>query len=179
MGNGKHGLGIVSSSRVLITPCPSMVEYFFKDQLKYSKADIEHKHNTNQFLVRFTKALNHPDQPVFPDLNHISCVSNIVIDLYSGAVIDHYFKINRGSAIRTFSECPDIESMLYIFKWHLNIVHMAREYLKGGWMQRGKIQKEIESMKDKYVILNKKGFTNILEKAKPDFVKYVGKGKLE
>jgi hypothetical protein len=56
---------------------------------------------------------------------------------------------------------------------------MTREYLKGGWLYRSKRQKELEVTKDKYVILNKKGFTNILENAKPDNVEFLGNGKVK
>ena len=165
--SGKRGLGIKSASSILISPCPSMIDSFFKDQLKYNKVQVEDKSNTNPYLVRYVKGLNHGDNPLFPDLANISCVSNIIIDLYNGRVVDHYFKINRGSAIRAYKECSTLGHLTWMFQYHLNLVHMTREYIKGGWMQRVKVQKEIEDVKSKYIILNKKGFTNILEKAKP------------
>ena len=181
MGNNRHGLGIELASSNLITPCPSMIDSYFKDQLKYNKVEVEdhRKGYKNAFKVRYCKALNHPDNPILPELWGISCVSNIIIDLYSGSVIDHYFKINKGSAIRTFSECPNIEAVEYVFKWHLNLVHITREYLKGGWLKRSKVKKEIEDMQSKYIILNEKGITNILGLTKPENVEFFKNRKVD
>ena len=181
MGNNRCGLGIGAAGSNLITPWPSMIDSYFKDQLKYNKVEVEGCRDgyKNAFKVRYCKALNHPDSPAIPELWGISCVSNIVIDLYSGSVIDHYFKINKGSAIRAFSECPNIEAMEYVFKWHLNLVHITREYLKGGWLKRSKVKKEIEDMQSKYIILNEKGITNILGLTKPENAEFFKNGKVD
>ena len=165
---GKRGLGVNPASSNITAPCPRMIDVFFRQQLMYNKVAPDNPDCKDPFYVKYIKGLNHPDNPMKPDLKNISCTSHIIVDLYTGAVVDHYFKINKGAPIRAYAECPNIESLVLMFKWHLNIVHMAREYIKCGWLQRSKVQAEIENAKTKITILNKVGVTNILNKAKPD-----------
>ena len=168
MSNGRKGLGISQSSKSLLSPCPKMIEAYFTDQLRYNKSSIEDKSNKNQFLVRYQKALSMPHKPEFPELKNVTCLSNIVVDLYTGGIVDAWFKVNRGPAIRGYSECPQIASILWVFQWHVNLVHMSREYIKGGWLERKRLQQELQDMKAKRVIMNKLGTTNFIEKARPE-----------
>ena len=168
MSNNRNGLGIEKSSGSLISPCPSMINSFFVRQLKYNKVDIENKKNNNQYLVRYVKTLNQADNPLFPELTNITCVSNIIVDMYDGSIVDHYFKVNKGPAIRNYQECPSLEPLQSVFKWHINIVHASREYIKGGWMSRNKVKEEIEDSKKLYKYLSKTNFTNILKYTKDE-----------
>lgn len=60
-------------------------------------------------------------------------------------------------------------SLAWVFKWHLNLVHMAREYIAGGWLNRPRRKKAQAAIQEKLVILNQVGYTDILNKAKPFF----------
>lgn len=168
MANSKKGLGINPESSSLTSPCPRMINVYFRNQLKYSKTSPDNPNCKNPFYVKYIKTLSYADNPVRPDLLNFSCTSNIVIDLYTGSVVDNYFKINNGKPIRSYKDCPNIESLVLVFKWHLNLVHMSREYIKCGWLQRKSVQKEIENAKQSCYILNKVGTTDLLNKAKPE-----------
>ena len=166
----------------LITPCPAAIDQYFKDQLHYNKL-IKKANDKEPFTVVYSRGLNYPDRPIFEDLAGQHYLSYIVVDLYNGAVVDTYFELrNTHKIVRTYQELADEigenKSIEWVFKWHLNIVHMTREYLKGGWLYRAKRQENLAATKDKYVILNKKGFANILENAKPDNVEFLGNGKV-
>jgi len=168
MANGRHGLGVNPAAANLTSPCPRMIDVYFRQQLMYNKVAPDNPNCKDPFYVKYVKSLNHPDNPLKSDLVNISCTSNIIVDLYTGAIVDSYFRINNGSPIRSYSECPIIESLQLVFKWHLNLVHMSREYIKCGWLQRASVKKEIENAKPKCYILNKVGVTDLLNKAKPE-----------
>lgn len=173
----------------LITPCPAVIDQYFTEQMHYCK--LTPKANSNAFIAMYSKTLSHKDNPMFDDLAGEQYISYIIVDLFNGALIDCYFEIRDNKKrfnrvwqpIRSYNELTAAigsnQSIEWLFKWHLNIVHMTREYLKGGWLYRSKRQKELEVTKDKYVILNKKGFTNILENAKPNNVEFLGNGKVK
>ena len=187
MPNSRHGLGNDSHRpAALITPCPAVIDQFFEKQLHYGK--LTKKANDKEpYTVIYQKGLSHPDNPRFESLANNCYLSRIVIDAYNGNIIDSYFEVRAavgGSVVfRTFQELADIfgedKAVEWLFKWHLNIVHMTREYLKGGWLYRRQRQANLAATRDKYVILNKKGFTNILENAKPDNVEFLGNGKVK
>lgn len=168
MANGRHGLGISPAASNLTSPCPRMIDAYFRQQLMYNRVAPDNPNCKDNFYVKYTKTLNHSDNPIKPDLANISCTSHIIVDLYTGAIIDSYFKINKGSPIRSYTDCPNIASLQLVFKWHLNLVHMTREYIKCGWLQRDSVKKEIEKSKARCYIINKVGTTNLLNKAKPD-----------
>ena len=168
MANSKKGLGISLVSSSLTSPCPRMIDIYFRQQLKYNKVAPDNPNCKDPFCVKYTKSLNHPDNPIKSDLANILCTSHIIVNLYTGAIIDHYFMINKGNPIRAYRECPNIESLQLVFKWHSNLVHMSREYIKCGWLQRKAVQKEIENAKPNCYILSKVGVTDLLNKAKPD-----------
>lgn len=174
MANGRHGLGNnVNKPAYLITPCPAVVDQFFEDQLHYMKLTPKANKKADPFIVTYAKVLSHPDNPEFIELKGDVCISYIYVDIFNGNIIDQGFEWKnryhrKFGPIRSFEECPENKALLLVFKWHLNIVHMSREYLKGGWLYRAKRQRQLEATKDKYVILNKKGFTNILDNARPE-----------
>lgn len=181
----RHGLGNdACRPATLITPCPAAIDQFFEEQLHYMKLTPKQNSKANPFVVTYAKALNHADNPVFCELKNSVCMSYVVVDLFYGAVVDAYFEYRPQfgldiGPVRSYAELPENNALIWVFKWHLNIVHMTREYLKGGWLYRSKRQRQLEATKDKYVILNKKGFTNILENAKPDNVVFLGNGKIK
>lgn len=183
MANSKKGLGSdTCRPAYLITPCPAAIDQYFTEQMFYCKLTPK-ANDKNPFVATYMKVLSHADNPMFECLKGDQYISYIIVDLYSGAILDHYFEVrdhNRWKySFVSFENCPEKDEIIWLFKWHLNIVHMTREYLKGGWLYRSKRQKELEITKDKYVILNKKGFTNILENAKPDNVEFLGNGKVK
>lgn len=168
--NSKKGLGLSPSINNLITPCPSMIDSFFNLFLKYNKITTENKENKNPYIFRYIKTLNNPDNPVFADLALQVCTSNIIIDSYTGTIVDHYLKIKGGVIIKSYAQCREhnSKSLDWMLNWHVNLVHLTREYLKGGWMLRAKVKREIEYTKCRYTILNNNGFENLSEVAKPE-----------
>jgi len=189
----RHGLGSdASRPAALITPCPAAVDQFFVEQLRYDKlAKSKNKLEKNPFIVTYSKGLSYPDNPIFESLVGQLYISYIEVDLYSGNIVGGWFEIRNNPkrmyrvwpSIRTYAELYDAvgkdKDIEYLFEWHLNIVHMSREYLKGGWLYRRQRQNNLEATKNKYVILNKKGFTNILENAKPENTAFHRSGKVE
>jgi hypothetical protein len=180
--SSKKGLGSnACQPAYLITPCPAVVDQYFTEQMHYCK--LAAKAGSDTFVVTYSKTLSHKDHPMFECLAGDQYISYITVDIYNGVVLSHYFEVRDKNmwkyGFTTYNECPEKPEVEWLFKWHLNIVHMTREYLKGGWLYRSKRQKELEVTKDKYVILNKKGFTNILENAKPDNVEFLGNGKVK
>lgn len=185
----RHGLGR-SNAASSITPCPAVIDQFFKEQLHYCK-QTKKSNDKEPFIVTYSKGLSYPDSPVFESLAGQQYLSYIKIDLYNGIILDDWFEIRNNikrfdrvwEPIRTYAELLDAvgenKDIEWLFKWHLNIVHMTREYFKGGWLFRRKRRENLEATKDKYIVLNRKGFTNVLENAKPDNVKFLGNGKVE
>lgn len=164
------GLGSdVGKPTSLLTPSPAVVDQYFIDQLRYSK--LTPKKEDNPFIARYSKVLSPGDKPVFDELADEQYISNIVIDLYTGRVMDHYLEARRKDSskmrMKSYQECPPDPNIGWLFKWHLNLVRMTREYLKGGWLCRDSRQKELETAKGARIFLNAKGLKNILESAKP------------
>lgn len=182
--SNNHGLGCDTFRPAsLITPCPAVIDHYFRKQLHYNRL-IKKTNDDEPFVAVYSRGLNYPDRPIFEDLAGQHYLSYIVVDLYSGAILDTYFELrNKHKIVRTYQELAEEigenKSIEWIFKWHLNIVHMTKEYLKGGWLYRPKRQENLSATKDKYVILNKKGFTNILNNARPDNVEFLGNGKIK
>lgn len=127
-----------------VAPCPQVIKYYFKNKLRYqiiptkteaSKADAD--------LVTYTKVLNHPDNPIFPELAGIVVQSTVVINLTDGSIVDHYVKVNSGSPIRSYDEEPGLKQLKCIIKWHMNIISMSKEYLNGGWLNAENVKESL------------------------------------
>jgi len=188
MGINRRGLGLDANPAKSIAPSPAIIEHYFVDQLHYFQQDRD---NVKNFLryVTYVKHLNQPDAPLFGELQGISCISRIVVDRLNGGIVDHWFELrdskNAGNhqlkfkinmkykdvKINSFDQLTEFEnyypSIIWLFKWHLNIVHMSREYLRGGWLERPARIDAIEEAKQARKYLNKYGLTDIINKAKP------------
>ena len=158
----KRGMGIDTGKSTLTTPCPKVIDAYFQSQLRYIK---EPKYFNNSFYALYTKNLNNQDNPVLPELAGVTCNSQIIVDLYTGAIVEDYLKVNK-KKISTFAECEN-ESIKTIFKWHANIIQITCEYIKYGWLERYMIKKELEKAKSKGKILNKTDTKNLLIKTIP------------
>lgn len=158
----KRGMGIATGKSNLTAPCPKVIDAYFQGQLRYVK---ESKHFDNSFYALYTKNLNNQDNPVLPELAGVTCNSQIIVDLYTGAIVDDYLKVNK-KKISTFAECEN-DSIKTIFKWHANIIQITCEYIKYGWLEKYSIKKELETAKSKGKILNKTDTRNLLIKTMP------------
>lgn len=157
----KRGMGINTGKSNITAPCPKMIDSYFQNILKYNRYSL----SDNPFYALYTKDLNHQDNPILPELAGITCNSQIIVDLYTGAIVDDYLKVNK-KKINTFAECEN-ESLKTILRWHLNIVKVTCEYIKYGWLERYTIKKELEEAKNKGKILNKTDTRNLLIKTMP------------
>lgn len=186
----KNGLGISMMPAINIAPSPAVTRQYFRDQLHYQGA-AEFDDESIHRYIKYVKMLNHPDKPIFDTLKDIKCSSYIIVDLWTGSIKEAWFelgyndynktlfmpgiekfkhvKINSFAQLAAFEDselgCPPI---VWMFKWHLNIVHMTREYLAGGWLERPGRVKAIEVAKQARLFLNKFGTKNIINNAKPD-----------
>ena len=161
----KRGMGIDTGKRNITAPCPKMIDVYFQNILKYNR----YSRSDNPFYALYTKVLNHPDNPIIPELTGITCNSQIIVDLYTGAVVDDYLKVKK-KKITTFAECEN-ESLKTMLRWHLNIVKVTCEYIKYGWLERYGIKKELEEAKNKGKILNKTDTRNLRIKIMPEELK--------
>jgi len=168
----KCGIDTGNSSK-LLSPCPRMIDDFFENQLRYSpgKSSAE-----KPFLAKYVKQLNPKDNPLKPELAGLSCFSVIVVDLTNGRVVDHYFytkSSKKGVEARTYEELqhdPNIAPRFVepVFKWHANLVTVAREYLNGGWLHRFGVLKEITAMESHYRYIKEFGYRDLLNSSKPE-----------
>ena len=197
MSSRRHGLGNTAMPIGWVTPSPAIIQEYFKNQMHYfldtpaGKVAGEHKLFNEEKIVRYAhykNILNKNDVPLFDCLKDITCISHIVVDLWSGHIHDAWFDVRyhgldhcsgiealKGVKINSFNQLADFEdpeigcpSLIWVFKWHLNIVHMTREYLKGGWLERPKRIKELAKAKEARKFLNKFGPINIIGNAKPE-----------
>ena len=197
MSSNRHGLGNTSSPVGMVTPSPAVIQEYFKSQIHYfldtpaGKKPGEPVLFNEERICRYAhykNILNKCDAPLFECLKDITCISHIIVDLWYGYVQDAWFELRyhgkgscpgiekfKGVKINSFAQlaafddpelgCPPL---VWVFKWHLNIVHMTREYLKGGWLERPKRVKELAKAKESRKFLNKFGPINIIKNAKPE-----------
>ena len=136
-------------------PAPSgvMIKAFFVGILGYNESKPSFV--DNRLLVRFTRSLSSRDAPLVPELSGLSCISNIVVDLLTGKIIDHYFKVNNGTPIRNNEDSYFIygSPIDQVLRYHFNLVHMSREYIAGGWLYRTKINQQLETNRKKFVFI--------------------------
>ena len=178
---GKKGLGINSDRpALLVTPSPAAIHHYFTQELKYSY-NRDYKRNSGATkdkinrIFWYSKILNNPDNPVFPVLKGTVCISFIAVDMWTGSIKNHYFEVrnsqlivNNGVPINTYQQLFGVKSLEWVFKWHLNLVRVTREYLKGGWLERKSRAREIREAKAARTFLNKFGTTDLTNKAKPE-----------
>ena len=191
MSSGRHGLGLGNNPAKSVAPAPAVIEQYFVNQMHYFQQNRGEIHNLSRYTT-YVKNLNQPDVPMFTQLKGVNCISRIVVDMWNGCIKDAWFELRTSKAnlngaympgiekfkdvkINSFDQLADFEDpelgyppIVWLFKWHLNIVHMSREYLKGGWLERPARIKAIEVAKQARKFLNKFGTKNIINNAKPD-----------
>lgn len=191
MGSHRNGLGLAISPSENVAPAPAVIENYFVAQLGYFQQNRGEITDIPRYTT-YVRNLNHPDNPMFPELKGVSCISRIVVDMWNGGIKDAWFELKtskpnldgayipgieafKGVKINSFDQLACFEDpelgyfpIVWLFKWHLNIVHMSREYLKGGWLERKARIKAIEKAKEARKYLNRFGLTNIINNAKPD-----------
>lgn len=193
MGMSKHGLGIAGSPALSICPCPSVIQQLFTDLLGYS----EQKKSPNDikpFETIFVKGLHYADHPEFKCLAGTAVNSYVKIDYFTGRILDSYVKVKglvtkenhhiSFSDIRAFADLDasiknsnseqfqitdeQYTALNWCLKWHINLVHITREYLKGGWLERESRKKVLKEVYNKRVYLNSYGLVDLANKTKPE-----------
>lgn len=189
MGAHRRGLGMATNPAKNVAPAPAIIENYFVEQLHYFQQNRGEIHDIPRYTT-YVKNLNQPDVPLFAELKGINCISRIVVDMWHGGIMDAWFELRdsknggnnalkfkismkyRDVKINSYNQLDEFvgqyDSLIWLFKWHLNIVHMSREYLKGGWLERKGRIKAIEKAKEARKYLNKFGTTNIINNAKPE-----------
>lgn len=189
MSSHRRGLGLAINPAENVAPAPAVIENYFVAQLGYFQQDRGEITDIPRYTT-YVRNLSHPDNPLFAELKGISCISRIIVDMWNGGIADAWFelrdskntankalkskininykdvKINSYEQLNEFVDQYD--SIIWLFKWHLNIIHMSREYLKGGWLERKARIKAIEKAKEARKYLNKFGTQNIINNARPE-----------
>jgi len=195
LGIGNSSAGQLTPSASVIYHFFTEELHYWKTP-RYEKGNIKTRKSVDEdFCMTFCKIINQADHPVFECLRGAHCYSYIKVDMWSGRIVDSWFQFKEiPTTIPTFfphsfngiRSYIDLEvaaknskqypisdevynSLVWLFKWHLNLVHMSREYIAGGWLNRPRRKKALAEIQDKFVILNKVGYTDILNKAKPVF----------
>lgn len=155
-----------------LAPSAYMIEKFFTDQLGYCEG-IGHFEN-NILSVKFTRTLSQKDLPVKPDVSGITCVSVIEVNMLSGRIMDHYFRINKGTPVRIYQESYFVKgsTLDLLLKYHFNLVHMSREYIAGGWLYRKKIDEQLQHNRERFQFITSENAAHgLLDRAKPEELK--------
>ena len=189
MGTNRKGLGLDDNPAKSVAPSPAIIEHYFVGQLHYFQQNRGEIHDIPRYTT-YVKNLNQPDAPLFAELKGINCISRIVVDMWSGGITEAWFELKdsknagnnalkfkictkyKDAKINSFDQLTEFEnyypSIIWLFKWHLNIVHMSREYLKGGWLERPARISAIEKAKEARKYLNRFGLKDIINNAKPE-----------
>ena len=169
------------------------MQQFFTDLLGYNEQK-KPLHDAKPFVAVFVKGLHYADHPEFKCLVGTAVNSYVKIDYFTGRILDSYIKVKglvtKGNHHTSFSEIrafADLDAFVknpsceqcqitdeqyraldWCLKWHINLIHITREYLKGGWLERESRKKVLKEVYNKRVYLNSYGLTDLANKTKPE-----------